>query len=430
MKRFTLFFILMLAVAGISRAQVIEDFESITMNVMTSGDTDKSHFTVVANPDPTGANTSGMVCKFLRDKDGIPWGGFYAFLGTPIDVTTNKFIHVKVLKSRLSPVHMKLEAGSQPITEKLPINAQTEVNKWEELVFDFSSTTGAYGTLTFMPDFNDPVSLAEDITIYFDHFYVNNDPAVGSAPVQVIEDYEHIGLNYMVGGADDLSSMEIIPNPDPSGINMSPYVVKYLRDKDGVSYGGFWSALPTPADVTTNKYVHVKVWKPRISPIRFKLEGGAAGLLEARSINTQTKTGAWEDFVFDFTSKTGTYPTIAFMPDFEDPLTLTEDITIYFDDILINNDPTPIGASGIVENPLTDKVNAYPVPFSSSLTINSLANVKTVVITSSFGQQVARYENPAPGVTTFNTSSLASGMYFITFYSTNGEKVTKKLIKN
>ena len=59
----------------------------------------------------------------------------------------------------------------------------------------------------------------------------------------------------------------------------------------------------------------------------------------------QTSTGVWEDMVFDFSSKTGTYPTISFMPDFEDPLTLTNDIVIYFDDIMVNNDPTPNSAA-------------------------------------------------------------------------------------
>jgi len=115
-----------------------------------------------------------------------------------------------------------------------------------------------------------------------------------------------------------------------------------VRDKDGVPWGGFWSSLPTPIDVTDNKYVHVKVWKPRISPIKFKIEGGDAGTIEVASINPQQTTNAWEDIVFDFSEKTGTYPIIAFMPDFEDPLTLTEDITIYFDDIILNNDPNPI----------------------------------------------------------------------------------------
>ena len=42
--------------------------------------------------------------------------------------------------------------------------------------------------------------------------------------------------------------------------------------------------------------------------------------LETFSINPQTNTGVWEDIVFDYTSKTGLYPTISFMPDFEDPL--------------------------------------------------------------------------------------------------------------
>jgi hypothetical protein len=430
MKKFTIAFMLFLAFACLARAQVIEDFESIPMNVMTSGASDQSYFQVMANPDPTGINTSGMVCMFLRDKDGIPWGGFYSPLPTPVDVTTNKYIHVKVWKPRISPVHMKLEAGTSANVEITPINPQTVVNGWEELVFDFSATTGTYNTLTFMPDFEDPVTLTEDITIYFDDFYVNNDPTVGSAPVQLIEDYEHIGLNYMLGGADDNMSMTVIPNPDQSGINMSYYVVKFLRDKDGVPWSGFWSTLPTPVDVTTNKYVHVKVWKPRISPIHFKLEGGDAGTLEQTSTGPQTMTGTWEDMVFDFSSKTGTYPTIAFMPDFEDPVTLTEDIIIYFDDILVNDDPNPIVASSVQVTPLDEQVSVYPVPFNNTLIIKTMNNIQTIVISNAFGQQVSRIDNPAPGSRTLDTSEYASGMYFITFYTRSGEKVTRKMIRN
>lgn len=532
MKKFTLVFFMILAVAGISKAQVIEDFESIGMNIMTGGAEDLSYFLVVANPDRTDANNSWMVTKFVRDKDGVPWGGFWAPLSVPIDVTTNKYVHVKVWKPRISPVKCKLEGGSSPNIEIASMNPQTVENGWQELVFDFSSTTGTYNTLVFMPDFNDPVALTEDITIYFDDFYVNNNPAVGSPAVQLVEDYEHIALNYMNGGAEDQMSMTLILNPDRSGINTSYYVIQFLRDKDGVPWGGFWSSLQTQVDVTTNKYVHVKVWKPRISPIKFKLEGGGAGNLETPSMNQQVVTGAWQDMVFDFTSKTGTYPVIAFMPDFEDPLTLTEDIMIYFDDILVNNDPNPMipdnqmisvnmkgsrlaagekvyisgdfggiygtwaepgsnatnemtdpnadsiysialdiadgtyhfkffkgsgwnggewtgdpnrilttklftpvtyiwgdKSSGIEDIPFTQQVNVYPVPFSNSLTISSLDNIKMVTITSSYGQQVARFDNPVPGATTINTSQLASGMYFVTFFGKNGQLTTKKIIK-
>jgi hypothetical protein len=172
--------------------------------------------------------------------------------------------------------------------------------------------------------------------MYFDEIYVNNDATPGSAAVQVIENYETIPLNYMLGGAADLSTMTLVPNPDKSGVNKSDYVIKFHRDKDGVPWGGFWS--PTAVDVTTNKYMHAKVWKPRISPVQFKIQDGAAGTLQVATKTVQT-VGKWVDCVFDFSAKTGTYPVIAFMPDFEDPLVLTEDIDLYFDDIILNNDP-------------------------------------------------------------------------------------------
>ena len=97
---------------------------------------------------------------------------------------------------------------------------------------------------------------------------------VGFSRAQLVSDFEVIKMNLMLGGGTDPSSMTVVPNPDPTGINTSNWVVKFVRDKDGVPWGGFWSTLPVPVDVTVNKYVHVKVWKPRISPLHFKLEGG------------------------------------------------------------------------------------------------------------------------------------------------------------
>lgn len=334
MKKSTIVLLMIFAFARISMAQTIETFESLKMNLMEAGP--NGSMMVVPNPDPTGINTSSNVVKFVRGK-GQPWGGFYATLPTPIDVTNNKFVHVKVWKPRISPVKFKLE---NPNFEVASINPQTVVNGWEELVFEFPTATGDYVKIVFMPDFEDPLTLTEDIIIYFDDLTINNDPNPGSAPVQVMEDYENIPMNLMKGGAEDLSSFTIVPNPDKSGVNLSDYVIKFHRDKDGVAWGGFYSA--TPIDVTTNKYMHVKVWKPRVSPVVFKIEGGAAGTVEKPCTPAQTVTGAWVDCVFNFTDKTGAYPTIVFMPDFENPLTLTEDIDIYFDDIILNNDPNPM----------------------------------------------------------------------------------------
>lgn len=532
MKKFTFVLIMMLTFVGSTMAQTIEDFESLKMNLMAGGAEDLSSFTVIPNPDPAGINTSYAVVKFLRDKDGVAWGGFYATLANAVDLTANKFVHVKVWKPRISPVKFKLEGTTN--LEIASINPQTVVNGWEELVFDFTALTGNYSKIVFMPDFNDPVGLTDDIIIYFDDLTINNDPAVGSAAVQVMENYDYIPLNYMLGGGDDQSTMTIFPNPDKSGVNLSDYVIKFHRDMNGVPWGGFWSPLPVPADVTVNKYVHAKVWKPRISPVKLKLEGGTAGTLETASMNAQTKTGAWEDFVFDFTSKTGTYPILAFMPDFNDPVGLTEDIEIYFDDFIVNNDPNPMtppeqkfsvdmnnagltagqqvfisgaiggihgtwnepgtnpnnelfdpegdkiysiymhlpdgliafkffkgttwangepvaadrtftvngscnnvytwGIDGYVvssrENPLAGNVQIYPNPVSNELNINSTAKISKVIISSTLGQVVGKYEINGTGNQTINTSALSSGFYFVTFVGIDGNLLTQKMLKN
>lgn len=343
MRKIT-FLIALMFVFGFSMAQTIENFESLQMNLMLGEpEVDLSSLTVIPNPDPSGINTSTNVVKYLRDKEGVPWGGFWAALPTPIDITTNKYVHVKVWKSRISPLKFKLEGGDAGTLEIFSITPQQSVNTWEDIVFDFSEKTGTYPVISFMPDFEDPLTLEDDIIIYFDDIYVNNDPTPGSDPVEVIEDYDFISMNYMgEPNPPDESSLEIFPNPDKSGINFSDYVIKFERDMDGLPWGGFWSALPTPLDITTNKYMHVKVWKPRISPIKFKIEGGEIGTVEIFSTQPQTLIGAWEDIVFDLSAYTGTHPTIAFMPDFEDPLALTEDIVIYFDDFILSNDPNPI----------------------------------------------------------------------------------------
>ena len=425
MKKKLTIFIMLLTIVGFSRAQLVTDFEVIKLNLMLGGSTDLSTMTVVPNPDPSGINTSNWVVKFVRDKDGVPWGGFWSALPVAVDVTVNKYVHVKVWKPRISPLHFKLEGGAAGDLETPSISPQTTTGVWEDIVFDFSSKTGTYPTISFMPDFEDPLTLTNDIVIYFDDIMVNNDATPNSTAVDVIEDFEIIPLNLMLGGATDLSTMTLVPNPDATGVNTSNWVVQFLRDKDGVPWGGFWS--PTGVDVTTNQYMHVKVWKPRISPLHFKIEGGAAGNLEIPSISPQTSINAWEDIVFDFTSKTGAYPTISFMPDFEDPLTLTDDIIIYFDDIILNNDPNPFVGLDIIGK--ENKVTVYPVPFNKFLNINTTVDLNSIIITSAIGQQVDKMKNLSVGTTTTNTSELATGLYFVTFYPKSGNPYTLKIMK-
>lgn len=152
----------------------------------------------------------------------------------------------------------------------------------------------------------------------------------------------------------------IVDNPAPDAMNSSAKVLKFKRwgtVVGGQPWGGFWASIMPNADAEVNKYVHVKLWKPVISPVKFKLENGPAGTLEVGSVNEQQLTGAWEEFVFDFSEKFSQYPVIAFMPDFIEPVPAEFDI--YIDDIIINSNPN---TSNFVRENTYNKLNVYPNP--------------------------------------------------------------------
>jgi hypothetical protein len=343
MKKFTFVLMMMLAYAGFTMAQTIETFESgITMGLFSGGTT--GMVGTITNPDQTGVNTSLGCGMMVRAKDGDPWQGWASNIPVAIDADANHYVHVKIWKPRKTKVVFKYEtkgalgSNSGDVT---PMTAQADSNKWEELVFNMGAVAAVSGMqyrIVLIPDFPAVVGLTSDINIYFDDIYVNNDPAVGSAPVQMIEDFEYMPLNLLLGDATDNSSMEVVINPYKTADNPSGSVVKFIRSKNGVPWGGFWS--PTPIDLTTKKFVHVKVWKPRTSPVFFHIEEGAVRP-EIASKYPQTVINGWQDMVWDYRDKTGMWSVIGLQPDREDPLTITEDQTIYFDEFVVNNDSTP-----------------------------------------------------------------------------------------
>jgi hypothetical protein len=422
MKKFTIILVLILAFGGIARSQIVEDFEHIQLNVML-GDNDNSKMTVVPNPDKGEANPSNYVVKFERSMNGVPWGGFWSALPETIDLTTKKYVHVKVWKPRISPIKFKVEDGPDQF-ELASIEPQELTEEWEVISFHFPDADGAYPVIAFMPDFEDPLELDGDIVIYFDHIVLSDNATFGEGNEEIIEDFEFIHMNYMGGEETDTSTLSIVPNPDwENDVNPSSHVVEFKRSQHGVPWGGFWSALPTPLDLSENKYVYVKVWKPRISPVKFKVEGGNTPDLEIFSMTPQTNVNEWEELVFDFSEKDGTWNVIAFMPDFEDPLTLTEDIVLYFDDIRVGPAPTDLSAPNL---PISESdISVFPNPVRENLDVKSLSGSSVSLINLSgsiIDSRIVGNESVR-----FDVSSLPQGIYLVRVVN-NGNAVTRKVI--
>ncbi len=136
-------------------------------------------FDIVANPNPSGLNTSAKVGKFTRGTES--YSGTYSPLNTPIDMSQNKKIRVLVYNPDPALIgkklNVELENGSSVANGVAVIKmALTKSGAWEELVFDF-------GTIAAIPNnekfsqlvlrFNDAANVAGSI-IYVDNFRLTN----------------------------------------------------------------------------------------------------------------------------------------------------------------------------------------------------------------------------------------------------------------
>lgn len=122
------------------------------------------------NPDKSGANTSNKVAKFTALATGAPWAGTTGRNGSTFLLNdNNRTIKIMVWKSVISDVGIKLETASGWAQPEIKV-ANTKVNEWEELTFDFSDHPNPPGEefngISLFPDFRNGRS---ENVIYLDN---------------------------------------------------------------------------------------------------------------------------------------------------------------------------------------------------------------------------------------------------------------------
>jgi len=173
------------------------------------------------------------------------------------------------------------------------------------------------------------------------------------------------GWNWTVGENASNPALQFPANPVMGGINTSPTVAQFTA----LAAGNPW-ALCYTADMenfqfnATNSIVKIMVYKPRISNIGIKFEGGSAPM-EIQIPNTLINQ--WEEVTFDFSAAIGnTYGTIVIIPDFQ---ARTQDYQIYFDNIRIPepNIAPPSVPTVAAPTPTADPANVISL-FSNAYT--------------------------------------------------------------
>jgi hypothetical protein len=158
------------------------DFENANVNYFFGTFGDNQQFSTVANPNPSGLNTSAKVGKFTRGNQS--WSGTYSPLNIPINFNYGK--KIKVLAYNPDPanigknlnVELEWAVGGTPANGVAVLKQPfTTSGAWEELVFDYSGISGIPAGTKFTQlvlRFDDSNDSGAGEVIYVDNFRLTN----------------------------------------------------------------------------------------------------------------------------------------------------------------------------------------------------------------------------------------------------------------
>jgi arylsulfatase A-like enzyme len=347
-------------------------------------DPDHFYFKKVDNPFVNDLNPSETVGKFTRIKTGY-WWAYAWFEFDPVYIsateTTPKYIHVLIRKPIQSKVCIQLKGGNNAVSPEI-VGKNLKINEWEDMVFEIS-TPGLFSNLEFKADFENsanppyPERLTEDMEIFFDDIIVNDDPKprveqINEFTEKTIQNFETVFFNRWGtngngdGLVEDHDAFNIIPNNLIAEPNLSNGIGAFKRKMDGNWWAYAWFEFDTIRIFNVPVYLHTLINKPLISTVCIQLKDKHSSPIsntgEIKNEN-QTQINKWQDLVFKINTP-GDYSYLEFKPDFinEDPSArLTSDIDIFFDDIIINTNPTPRNLELSAKN-ISDKkkLKIYP----------------------------------------------------------------------
>lgn len=272
---------------------------------------------IVANPSATGANTSATVAKMTTLIGGQPWAGVESTHGAGIGTFTlsssNAIVKIMVYKSVISDVGIKFANSANGSSGELKV-ANTVVNQWEELTFNFSSKIGETNDqIIIFPDFNLAGRTTNNIC-YFDNISFSaasvTDPTVAAptptrAPGDVISMYSNAYTNVGVDTWKTSWSAATLADVQIAGNDTKKY--------SSLDFVGIETTGANMINADSMSIFHMDVWTPNATSFGVKLvDFGADGAFgggddKEHQINVTPTQNSWNNYNFllsDFTNLT------------------------------------------------------------------------------------------------------------------------------
>jgi len=442
MKKFYLPILVAITFITNSNAQQNINFEpnglgaGYTWNVFENDTNPPLEF--VANPSMSGINTSATVAKFTS----MPAGMFYAGCETSHENGMPDFvldaahatIKIMVYKTVISDVAIKLVTpGSAALPEIKKAN--TLINQWEELTFDFSAQIGAlpeaFDQIVVFPDFS-PNPRTYGTVSYFDNITFGvaepNNPVAPmvAAPNPTLPQANVISL--FSGVYTNVPVDTWLTSWSEATMQEVEIVGNATKKYNNLKFAGV-ETVATKINATDMTHFNLNVWSADFTQIRIKLvDFGANGAYDGPGAGDDKE----HELAFEAPAKNEWITYSIPLADFTNLTTranLSQYIfssngtsTVYVDNVYFSKAVT----AGTAEFKVNTVV-LFPNPAVNTLTIKGDNNIQDIIIYNMLGQQVLN-TLPKANEATVNVSQLQSGVYTV-HTTANGVVSTQKFIK-
>lgn len=309
----------------------VEDFEGTAPMFIAFGDMQTPQ--VVANPNPSGENTTANVVEMVRTSGSADFAGaFFELNGRAIDFNGVNQVRLKSYSPTVgSIIKVKLENEDASITTEVDV-ATTVANQWETLTYSFTSAPEAqYTRIVVFYDFG---NVGNGETYYYDEIEVGEGEIISTATDLTIEDFEN-GAPATFISFEGATDPVIVANPNPSAENNTAMAVQIEKTDGAQFFAGTFFEVNTPLDLNTYSKIRVKTLNPStglVVKLRLENQDNSTGF---EVDVTNGIAGAWETLEYDFSgAPVADYVRIVIFFDFENGGMGT---THFFDEFELTN---------------------------------------------------------------------------------------------
>jgi hypothetical protein len=405
---------------------IIDDFECQRNYEYGAG---AERIRAINNPHLTAQNGSLRVGEY-RDPANDPWAALTIEFPDGIDLSVYNQFQFQVYSPVTAPILVKLEGGSSPAVEIFTEVSMTDF--WERIQVDFSEHIGSdFRRVAFF--FNAGVD-APETTIFIDNIRWGRESFFGC-----ISDYETQASSisnfiYFANGSLEAQGyqFEVVDNPNPTGINESNRVGKFIKAGDGAPFAGMYADLDAAIDFKDGpKIMKAHVHMDHIGNFAVKLEGSATGQPPVELPVANTVVDEWQELEYDFSAvaDNAEYRRITLFFDLGIDAT-GEDVTSYFDNLVVG-DGECVPTTSIRFRPIElETLKVAPNPASDQLMIEHLTGIVRIEIISLTGKRMASLIPQGEGNTWINVNKFQPGMYILTGFDSHGnQKAVTRFVK-